>query len=98
MDFFTHTKPCHHEHHPDEPWAFREPPRRAYARLDHFDPYEADGGRVAYDCIDADWFDEVGREIRWLGDPAIAEIGELISIVEEQQEFEQAAELEDTWP
>ncbi len=97
MDFFTHTKPGHHKHHLDEPRPFGEPPRRAYARLDRFDPDGIGGGRLAYDCIDADWFDEVGREVRWLGEPANAEIGERISIVEEQQDSEQAAEFEGAW-
>lgn len=95
MDFFTHTG-IGHNHHLEQP-PFGEPPRRAYARLDRFDPDGIGGGRLAYDCIDADWFDEVGREIQWLGDPEIAEVGERISIVEEQQDVEQAAELEGAW-
>jgi hypothetical protein len=104
MDFFTHTEPGHHEgrptrhrHRPAEPRPVAEPPRRAYARLDRFDPDGVGGGRLAYDCIDADWFDEVDREVRWLGDPSVAEIGERISIVEEEQDSEQSAEFEGAW-
>jgi hypothetical protein len=104
MDFFTHIesehhkeRPTHHNDRMDEPRPLAEPPRRAYARLDRFDPDGAGGGRVAYDCIDADWFDEVGREVRWLGDPSVAEIGERISIVEEEQDSEWAGELEGVW-
>jgi hypothetical protein len=104
MDFFTHIAPGHHGDHPthhgdyrDEPRRFAEPPRRAYARLDRFDPDGVGGGRLAYDCIDADWFDEAGRELRWLGDPSVAEIGARISILEEEQDSEGADELEGVW-
>lgn len=104
MDFFTHIESGHHKgrliHRHDrreEPWPYGEPPRRAYARLDRFDPDGVGGGRVAYDCIDADWFDEIGQGMRWLGDPSVAEIGERISIVEEEQDSERACDLEGAW-
>jgi hypothetical protein len=60
-------------------------PDRVYARVDRFEPADLEGkaGSLLLDCVDADWFDEVGREVRWLADPDLAdEVDRRISVIE----------------
>lgn len=74
-------------------------PGRVYARVDRTEAREDGGARVLYESIDADWFDEVGEGIRWLGDGEIAaEVDERISVLEEERSRGELDEgLEGTW-
>ncbi len=73
-------------------------PRRVYARIDRVEPL-GDGTRIVYDCVDADWLEREAEGIRWLGDPErSAEIGENVSVIEEDRDEElNAEELEGLW-
>ena len=99
MGFLDHRDTHDHREgeHPDKFSA--EPPRRVYARVDRCDTRDDGGSRILYDSIDADWFDEVGERIRWLGDAEIGpEVGEQISVVEEERApGELAKDFEGTW-
>jgi hypothetical protein len=68
----------------------QQPPRRVYARLDHFAPEETDdsapeeGGVAMLDSVNADWFDEARRDgERKLADTNTAEEAEWrVSVLE----------------
>lgn len=60
-------------------------PDRVYARVDRFESPQEKGraGSLLLDCVDADWFDQVGTEIHSLAEPRLAgEAGRRISVVE----------------
>jgi hypothetical protein len=63
-----------------------QPPRRIYGRIDQFEPADELNGWdpvILIDSVDADWVDELGGEIRWLGDPdTLRETDRRISVVE----------------
>lgn len=65
----------------DEP-IDNEAPRRVYARVDQVESTD-DGDVLLLDSVDADWFDAIGEESPWFGDPRVAEeIDRRISVVE----------------
>ena len=81
MDLFAPIEPRHPGREGDYV-DLGPPPERVYARLDRFDADALGGGRAAYDCVDADWFDAAAPEVGWLGEAAVGEeLGERISIV-----------------
>src|SRR4051812_41832262 len=61
-----------------------EAPRRVYARAGQREPADGEDGEarvVLFDSVDADWFDEFGARIPWLGEVA-EEADQHISVVE----------------
>jgi hypothetical protein len=60
-----------------------EPSRRVYARVDRVDVDADSRGVLLLDSVDADWLDQVGDEIAWLGDSSLShDAGRRISVVE----------------
>jgi len=80
MSFLTH----YADGDGDQP--SQDPPRRVYARVDHREPPDADAEQgdprtLVLDSIDADWFDELSGEVRWLGE-IFEEADRRVSVVE----------------